>query len=309
MRYKGKVLAAVAVLLFFTGGCGKAQDIVSKKLGLSKSSKTKTSLSVSVPVTGTVIAEVNNMPITLEELDKEIENYNSLVPEDKPKLKIKSREDRINYLKNEMIKRMLLYQEALDRGLDKKRDVAEALERIKRNLLVTELIKEEADKVNVTSKEIEDYYNRFKEQLKEPEERRIREIVVLSEAEAKDILIRLLQGEDFATLAREKSIAASAKKGGDLGFIKPGQHSKTFDEVAFSDTLEVGDISHIFKGHDGYYILKLEAKRGGKQKSLSDMWDNIKRALTFLKQQKRINDLIGRLSSQAKIEVFEDKVK
>ena len=256
-----------------------------------------------------VVAQVGNMPITLSDLNSEIKSYNYLIPVDKPKLKIKSRQDKVNYLKNEMIKRVLLYREALNEGLDKNPDIVKALEKIKMNLLVTELIKEIAEKVKVTPKEVEAYYNRFKDQFKAPEERRIREIVVLNEKDAKDILIRLLQGEDFATLAKEKSIAPSAKNGGDLGFIKPGQHSKIFDEVAFSDTLEVGDISHIFKDHDGYYILKLEAKKGGKQKSLSEMWDNIKRALTFAKQQKALNDVLNRLSAQTKIQIFEDKIK
>ncbi|MBM3243965.1 MAG: hypothetical protein FJZ12_03930 [Candidatus Omnitrophica bacterium] len=176
-------------------------------------------------------------------------------------------------------------------------------------LLVLELIKNETDKIDVTSKEIEDYYNTFKDQLKEPEERQVREIVVNNEREANDILVSLLQGGDFATIAKERSKAATAKQGGDLGFIAKGKKFTQFDEVAFSDVLDVGRTSSVFKGPDGYYIIKLEAKKGGKQKSLSELWDDIKRGLTFLKQQQKIEELIGKLSRDAKIEVYEGEIK
>ena len=203
----------------------------------------------------------------------------------------------------------LLYQEASNRGLDRKEEILQALEKTRQDLLVMELIRKEAEKVEVSSKEIEDYYNNYKDQLKEPEERQLREIMVPSEQDAKDILIQLLQGIDFATLAKDRSKAPSAKDAGDLGFIKKGQKSAQFDAIVFSDTLEPGKISSIFKGPEGYYIVKLEAKRGGKQKSLTEMWDDIKRGLTFLKQQKKIEDLIGKLSRDAKLEFYEGEIK
>ena len=110
-------------------------------------------------------------------------------------------------------------------------------------------------------------------------------------------------------MAKERSISATASDGGDLGFITRGKKSPQFDAVAFSDSLEVGGISNIFKGPDGYSILKLEEKRGGKQKSLSEMWDDIKRVLTFLKQQQRIDELIAKLSREAQLEIYEGEIK
>lgn len=262
-----------------------------------------------VAVKGTVIARINNYPVTLEELNQEIENYNAMVPQDKPEMKITTREQKVNYLKNEVVRRVLLFQSALARGLDRKEEVLKALEKTKQDLLVMELVRQETEKVEVASNEIEEYYTTYKEQLKEPEERQIREIVVTSEQEAKDILIQLLQGADFATLAQERSKAASSKNGGDLGFIEKGKKSAQFDSVAFSETLDVGKISSIFKGPDGYYVLKIEGKRGGKQKQLSELWDDIKRGLTFLKQQQKIETLIGNLSKEAKMEIYEGEVK
>lgn len=261
-------------------------------------------------VKGTVIAKVNNFAITLEDLNEEIASYNSMVPEDKPELKITARQGKIDYLRNQMVRKMFLYQEALDRGLDKKEEVIAALEKTKQDLLVLELVRQEAEKAEVSSKEIEEYYERYKEELKEPEERRIREIGVVTEQEARDVLIQLLQGADFEALAKEKSKLKSASSGGDLGFMVRKKRSAQFDDAAFASTLETGKTSNIFKDTDGYYyILKLETKRGGKEKALTAMWDDIKRGLTYLKQQQRIDDLVAKLARDAKIEISDAEIK
>jgi len=296
-------LVIVTTVLFL--GCDKIGSIIGSKPKVTSGQKK----AVSAPlVKGTIVAKVNNTPIMLEDLNQEIDAYNNMV-KDKPEAKISTRDQKLNYLKNEVVRRVLLYQEALSRGLDREDDVMQALEKTKQDLLVMAFVRQEAENIDVSSKEVEDYYNTYKEQLKEPESRQIREIVVLTEQEAKDILIQLLQGVDFASLAKERSKGDSGKVGGDLGFIQKGKKFTQFDDAAFVENLEVGKYSNIFKGPDGYYIIKLEARRGGNQKSLSDMWDDIKKGLTFLKQQKKIEDLIGKLSRESKLEFYEGEIK
>lgn len=301
---KDIIQLSVFCLLFSVTGCEKLSSLLGGKEKKPSAEQPK-----AVEVKGTVIAKVNNQAITLEELNAEIENFNKLVPEDKPEEKIDTRDKKISYLKNELVRRVLLSQTSVDRGLDRKEEVQKALESFKQNLLVAELVRDETASVEVSSKEIEDYYNSYKEQLKEPEERRIWEIVVSTEGEAKDVLIELLKGADFASLAQTRSVSASAKNGGDLGYIKKGIKSPQFDDVAFSATLDAGRTSNYFKGPEGYYILKLEAKRGGNVPNLSAIWDDIKNGLTFLKQQKKLEDLIGKLSRDAKMEITESAIK
>jgi parvulin-like peptidyl-prolyl isomerase len=298
---------ASGVLFLSLAGCDQIGKIINpRKAPVSVNTGIQAPV---IKVKGTVIAKVNNIPVTLEDLNEEIAAYNDMVPQDKPELKITTREKKIDYLKNELVRRALLYQEALNRKLDLKDEIIGALEKARQNLLVMELVRTDAEKVEVTSKDIEDYYNSYKEEFRSPEERQIREIVVASEQEAKDILIQLLQGADFAALAKERSKSASASNGGDLGFIQKGQKAAQFDAVAFSDTLEAGKNSSIFKIPEGYSIIKLEAKRGGQQVSLSDTWDRIKQGLTFLKQQQKIEELVSRLSTQEKIEIYEGEIK
>lgn len=303
---KNKIIIFAMMSLLFGGilGCDKLN------LGAKKKVEVKTVVQPSIiEPKGPVVAKVNNISIGLDDLNDEIALYNANVPAEKPELKIVTKEQKVNYLKNEVVRRALIYQHALDKGLERSDEVKQALEKNKRDLMVLQDIKDIAKTVTVTSKEVEDYYNTYKEQLKEPEERQISEIVVGSEQDARDILIQLLQGADFATLAKSNSKSSSAKDGGSLGFVQKGKKSTQFDAAAFSDSLDVGKISSIFKTSDGYSIVKLEAKRGGKQKPLSEMWDDINRGLTFLKQQQAIEELIGKLSREAKIEVSEGEIK
>ena len=306
MKKKIALFAVSVLLSTLIFGCDK----ISSLSGSKKTTLKETSTQMSVPVRGPIVAKVNNIPISLEDLNQEIDAYNAMVPQDRPEAKISTREQKLDYLKNQKVRQVLLYQQAMDKGLDRQEEVLKALDKTKQDLLVMELLRQETAKIEASSKEIEDYYNTYKEQLKEPEERQIREIAVPTEQEAKDIMVQIMQGQDFATLAKEKSKAASAGSGGDISFIKRGVKPAIYDNAAFSDTLEVGKISNIFKSTDGYYtILKLDAQRGGKQKSLNDMWDDIKKGLIFLKQQQRIEELIGKLSREAKIEVYEGEVK
>lgn len=306
MRKLGTFLI-LAALIFISLGCENFPFFKTKQ---------KKPAEAKPPIGANVVAKVGTFYITSDDLDKEVESFNSLVAaQGMPQNKIDSRDKKIDYLRNEVVRKYILYQEALDRGLDKKEDIAKALENAKISLLVTELLRLEIEKIDVTSKEIEDFYNQNKDALREPEQRRIFEIVTPSEDEAKQVYIQLLQGTNFASLAKERSKAASASKGGDLGFIAldpdPAKRIRfdKFYEVAFSPSLETGSISSIFKGPEGYYIIKLDSVKKSEAKSLSELWDNIKSWILFEKQQKAIADLASKLSGETKIEIYEGKVE
>ncbi|RMD97695.1 MAG: hypothetical protein D6814_08985 [Calditrichaeota bacterium] len=80
-------------------------------------------------------------------------------------------------------------------------------------------------------------------------------IVVKTEAEAKDILAKINAGQDFALLAKEKSIdAATAKRGGDLGEFYKGDFSPKIENAILS--LKVNQVSGVIKTPAGYAIFK-----------------------------------------------------
>ena len=89
------------------------------------------------------------------------------------------------------------------------------------------------------------------------------EAETLDEAEALALALelrqRLLDGEDFATLAAEYSDdTVSGADGGDLGWFGRGAMVPVFEDAAFS--LEVGEISEPIRSDFGYHIIEVLEK-------------------------------------------------
>ena len=85
-----------------------------------------------------------------------------------------------------------------------------------------------------------------------------------SDDEARQRLVRLreriINGEDFGQLAGANSAdAPSAVRGGELGWIKPGQTSPQFE--AELNKLGTGQISEPFQSPAGWHIVQVEERR------------------------------------------------
>lgn len=70
----------------------------------------------------------------------------------------------------------------------------------------------------------------------------------------------LVQGEDFAELARKYSEDGSAREGGDLGWTTRGSFVPEFEATAFQ--LEINQTSEITETEFGYHIIQLLERRG-----------------------------------------------
>ncbi|MDD2751937.1 MAG: peptidyl-prolyl cis-trans isomerase [Candidatus Omnitrophica bacterium] len=302
MKFRNYLYFSV-IILFTLVGCMKAQQ-------------SKDAAQSNPPKDGVIVAKVGNFYITADDMKKEIDNYNSLVSaQGMSKNKIDSRDKKISYLKDDIVRKYILYKEALSRGLDKKDDIARALQDTKVSLLVAALLRDETEKIEVSSKEIEDFYSQNKDMLREPEQRSILEIMTPTEEEAKQVYIELLKGTDFASTAKQYSKAPTAATGGEVGLIsyeldpKKRVRFDKFYEVAFAPTLDAGGISNIFKGPDGFYIVKVDSIKKTEPRPLNELWDNIKNYLLFEKQQKAIAELANKLSGETKIEIYEGKIE
>jgi hypothetical protein len=303
-----KSIFAVLVVAFLALGC---ENIPFLKPKLIKTAKAK-------PVAGPgSVAIIGDFIVSAADLNKEVENYNALLAaQGAAEGKIDTRDKKVAYLRNEIVRRYMLYQEALDRGLDKKEDVAKDIEYAKINVLVSKLMSDELEKVEVSDQEVEDFYNKNKdsELFREPEQRKVLEIVTNTEDEAKQVNIQLLQGGDFAALSKQFSKSPKAQEGGDLGFLTyeydPARRIRfdKFYEVAFAPTLEAGGISNIFKGPDGFYIVKIESIKKSEVKALSDIREALKNLLLLDKQKGILADMVKKLQGEIKVEIYEEKV-
>lgn len=71
---------------------------------------------------------------------------------------------------------------------------------------------------------------------------------------------RILQGEDFGELARFHSDdTASAVRGGDLGWLSPGDAAPEFESMV--NAMEEGDLSEPFKSSFGWHLVRVLARR------------------------------------------------
>jgi peptidyl-prolyl cis-trans isomerase C len=297
----------IAILLspFFLFGCEQIQGMFQPTLASSKPKAPAISVSSQdsgSAAQGTVLAKINNEVITLESFDEKVKAMESLSPD----IKINTADAKKAYL-NDLVMQELIVQESKARGIDKLKDIKDAVEEFRKGAMVRQLVLDETKGITVQPAEIEAFYNQYKKEFAAPEETRVREIVVSSEAVAKEILISLLQGADFASVAKERSISPTASKGGDLGLIKLSDKFENFGKAVA--VLDAGQISPIFKGPEGFYIVKVEEKKGGSIPPLAEVYDQIKNGLLQQKQTERIKDLSDRLKRDAKIEIKEDLLR
>ncbi len=85
-----------------------------------------------------------------------------------------------------------------------------------------------------------------------------RHILVDTEEKCNDLKQQIIDGADFADVARENSSCPSGKTGGDLGEFGPGQMVKEFDEVVFSG--EIGVVHGPVKTQFGYHLLEITSR-------------------------------------------------
>lgn len=159
-----------------------------------------------------------------------------------------------------LINRELLVLEARKRALEKSTQVRAGLERARRQRAVERLIEREVKAhVAVSDSEVKVYYEAS--DLPTKREVRGRHIMVKTAAEAHTLYQALLDGENFAELARRFSLdQQTADKGGDLGYWDESLMIGPVSKVLFS--MQPGELAAPFQGREGYFhIVHVEDER------------------------------------------------
>lgn len=78
-----------------------------------------------------------------------------------------------------------------------------------------------------------------------------------------DIRSKILDGQtDFQTMARLHSVDGSSTRGGDLGWLQPGDTVPEFETAM--DQLKIGEISQPVKSRFGYHLIQVEERKQAK---------------------------------------------
>ncbi len=242
-----------------------------------------------------VLAKVGSWTLTVVEFKERLEALKEVIPNyDIADINAKSA------VLEELVRQQLLILDAEESGIDKEEDIKKAIDEFRRTVLVREVASGITEGLEVSESDARQYYTDNEEAFIEPVELKISEIVLNTRSGAKELLIQLLQGGDFKAIAKEKSIAKSAKKGGDLGFLQEMPFPEMVTAIA---NLEVGDVSSVFKGPEGHYIIKVTDKKGGKKKPFAELKEEIIKGLTMMKQQQAMLEYLNQLSQKFPVQV------
>ena len=261
-----------------------------------------------------VVARLNDEIITLTELEK---TYRELKSAFLGEARLPSRRE----LLERMIENRLLLQEAKREGIKvSEGEVQENIERVKstflsekafemaleqegieiedlkkryeEEIIIKKLIDREVKpEVEVTKKEIRNYYEKNKGRFREEERVKIRHILFEDYSQAEKALKRIKSGTNFEEVA----------KGEYSGSFKRGQLDRKIEEVAFN--LEEGEISPIIKTESGYHIVNLEKKEEARVKELSEVKEVIINILSSQKMEQKIKEYLEKLKAKQEIEI------
>ena len=145
---------------------------------------------------------------------------------------------------------------------------------VRNRLIVQNLQQAKFADINVSRREIELFKEEYKDSLPDiPPSIDFSHILIMpktsdDESNVAKILIDslyniIINGEELGELAKKYSQDyASAKNGGELGYIERGNLVRAFEEAAFK--LEKGEISKVVKSIFGYHIIQMIERKGEK---------------------------------------------
>jgi peptidyl-prolyl cis-trans isomerase C len=210
-----------------------------------------------------------------------------------------------NNIREILITRELLYQEALKRKLDRNPDYITQLDLAKQQIILGVLMEDMSKTLQPTEADARKEYERVKAERggDAGKQYQSRHILVKEETDAKQILAALKAGGDFAKLAKEKSEDTGTKDdGGNLDWSEAEAYVQPFGEALKS--LKKGElVKEPVKTNFGYHIIELVDVRPTNFPPFDQVQPQIMQQLAT----KVRDDYITSLRSKAKIEKIDPK--
>lgn len=184
--------------------------------------------------------------------------------------------------------------------------------KITEEIAVATLIEREVSvRIQIEDKEVRAFYQENKEMFRVPPQVAISQILIrvgenrsLTEAEEKgaELLKKLKEGADFASLAKEHSDGPTAEVGGALGLITQRELPPEIEKVIFA--LQVGEFSELVTTPRGVHIFKLDTRIEERQKELTEVERGIRRTLFTRKMEQRYQQWLNALKDKAYIRIM-----
>ena len=181
------------------------------------------------------VAVVNGVSIPARLMDRNVQANVAQGQSDSPALRAA--------LRDELIARELMVQEAVRRGLDKRRDTEDALQVLRQNVLIDALLQDDLSKTPITEADLKAEYDRQVKVLSagDLQQYQLATIVLDKEADARAVMTALRSGQSFESQARARSLDPSKERGGELGWLLADQMTPAISNVVVN--LSTGSVS------------------------------------------------------------------
>lgn len=242
-----------------------------------------------------VLAEVKGKKITGVD-------YNLFIDSLNPQLKQYFGGEELNKdVVNELVYQALLYEDAMEKGMDKEDEFIQVVEKTKESMLKTYALGKLLATAEVKDEDIKKFYEENKDAFKQAESADASHILVEEEDKAREIYEKIKNGGDFEELAKEYSTCPSKEKGGNLGTFTKGQMVKEFEDAVFEN--EVGTITEPVKTQFGYHIIKINQKNDARELSFDEVKDRIVEQVRRQKEQEIYNKKITELKDKYEVKM------
>ncbi|MBR6411782.1 MAG: peptidylprolyl isomerase [Alphaproteobacteria bacterium] len=174
-----------------------------------------------------------------------------------------------------MVDSRVLRMAADKAGTIKRKEVQKALELAHEEVIAKAYLEEELKK-RATTERLKALYESEIKKARPVEEIHAKHILVKTEQEAKNILIRLRAGGSFAMAANKYSLDRAAQDG-DLGYFTEDDMIPEFSRAAFA--LQKGQISEPVQTPLGWHLILLEDRRMAEPPAFEDVKEELKELL------------------------------
>ena len=189
---------------------------------------------------------------------------------------------------------------AKQQGADKQANFKQQFAAYERDLLSDTYMYHVVSQNPVGEADVQKFYDEYKARYKGTDEVKLSEIFVSSEADAKAVVADLKKGQNFADVAKAKSVDASAKQSGGVNPrympLKDLQESAPLVYGAVSK-LKKGQYSQAVNAQNVWAVFKVDDKRAVDVPEFAKM----KPAILNQLSNERINNAIGQLYQNADI--------
>ncbi|MBR0565285.1 peptidylprolyl isomerase [Azoarcus sp. L1K30] len=199
-------------------------------------------------------------------------------------------------VREELVRREILGQAAVKKGLDKKADVLAQMDIARQAILIRAYLQDYVKSNPVTEADLKKEYDNIKSHMGD-KEYKPRHVLLETEDQAKEVIAKLQSGAKIEDLAKDSRDPGSKDRGGDLGWSNPGMFVAPFSEAMVK--LAKGKFTTTpVKSDFGYHVIYLEDVRDLKAPPYEEVKPQIQQRLQQQIVEKHILDLRAKAKVQ-----------